>query len=84
MRNAITSTPEVGDDIILFVGFPIQLRQHLDGLTSHKEVIERYARHACHLSVVDEAHESVHEALRKIRILSSHFSVDGKVRIMKS
>ena len=60
---------EVGDDVVFFVGFPIQLRQDFDGLTSREKVIERYTRHACHLNVVDEAHEFVHKTLRQIRIL---------------
>jgi len=59
-----TFAVEVRDDVILFVGFPVQLRQHFDGLASREEVIERYARHTRHLSAVDETRELVHEALR--------------------
>lgn len=46
------------------IGFPEQLRDDLDLLASRQQIVEWNASHASHLSVVDEAHELVHEPLR--------------------
>ena len=62
-------------DVTFGLRLPEQLGYDLDLLPSTEQEIEGNTSHSSHLDVIDEAHELVHQPLRKICILQA---VDGK------
>ena len=60
-----------GNDEILLLAFPEDLRDDFDLLTSLKEIIHRYTSDTSHLHVIDEAHQFLQETQRQIRIFQT-------------
>ena len=69
MKRNLTFTLERRDHVVIVVRPTEELGQDLDRLPAREQIVEWNTRNTCKLSVVDEAHKLVNQALRKICIL---------------
>lgn len=67
-QHSPTSLPD-GDDEVPCLGVAVQLRQHLDLLSSSEQIVHRHSGDTGHLDMVDDQHELLHEAQGQVGIL---------------